>query len=246
MRLPFSPTTMPALLAAAFAIHAVPVQAFEPIVTHYGLGTFIHPLQKPDCPPGPSENCCKDHVYIFVVNGMNPLCLGNLNGLCDYLREQGYNNTCFTQLHTSGGIPARVRQVHHDDPQARIVLIGFSCGCNVVRYQANLLAEEGIKIELLVYIVGDYITNCPYSYPSNVCRVLNIRGKGFVLSGGDLFWNGADLDGARNCNLGVRHMLAPSRRETIELVMEELNCVACKPVCTPPIIPPLPSKSAIP
>jgi hypothetical protein len=80
-------------------------------------------------------------------------------------------------------------------------------------------------------MVGDTLQNTPASHPANVCRILNIRGKGLVLTGGDLIWNGSDIDGARNCKVECRHILAPSRRETLELVTEELAALACG---TPP------------
>jgi hypothetical protein len=199
------------------------------------LGKFFHPIQTPDCLPAPAcavdqtSSCCNSHVYIFAVNGWDSLCLGNFNGLCDYLREQGFANTYFGQLYTCAHFSSRIRQIRQEDPEARIVLIGFSCGCNVAKGIANSLNKDGTRIDLLVYLAGDYITNSPSSYPGNVGNVLNIRGKGYFLSGGSLFFCGADIDGARNCTLDTRHMLAPSRRETLELLMEELLPLTCPP-----------------
>jgi hypothetical protein len=211
------------------------LMASEPWMSRLGLGALFHPLQKPDGVPAPActvdqaGSCCKDHVYIFAVNGMDPFCLGNLNGLCDYLREQGFANTNFAQLHTCAVFSSRMRQIRQEDPEARIVLIGFSCGCNVAKGITNSLNKDGTRIDLLVYLAGDYITNSPSSFPSNVCNVLNIRGKGYLLSGGSLFFCGADIDGARNYTLASRHMLAPSRQETLELLMEEILPLTCPP-----------------
>jgi len=219
--------TMGCLLGAS-CMHAV-----EPVATSFGLGTVLHPIQKPDCPRCPCCGqqpctCCKDHVYIFVINGLDPLCLGNLNGLCDYLKEQGFKNTHFDQLYTWCCLAGRIREVRGDDPDARIVLIGYSLGCNSVRYLSNVLARDGTNVDLLVYLGGDYIGNCRRSYPSNVCRVLNVNSHGLFLTGGDLFFKGADIDGAQNCRLKCRHILVPSRRETLEVLMEELLALSCR------------------
>ncbi|HEY1379117.1 MAG TPA: hypothetical protein VGF55_20110 [Gemmataceae bacterium] len=212
-----------ALVAATPACRAV-----EPLVTNYGIGTILHPLQPAAVAPC---NCPKEHIYIFAVNGVNPLCLGNFNGFCNYLKDQGYCHTYFAQLYTCPGWSDRIREVRRCDPQAKIVLIGFSMGANWVKAIANDLAQDCTRVDLLVYIVGDTLQNTPASHPANVCRILNIRGKGLILTGGDLIWNGCDIDGARNCKVECRHILAPSRRETLELVTEELAALACG---TPP------------
>jgi hypothetical protein len=108
-----------------------------------------------------------------------------------------------------------------------VVLIGFSLGANWVKWIANDLARDGTRVDLLIYLVGDTIWNTPYSRPPNVRRIVNVRGEGLVLLGG--ICDGADLDGARNERIYCRHILAPSRRETLELVMEELLALACSP-----------------
>jgi hypothetical protein len=208
------------------------VHALEPLVSSFGLGTVIHPIQKPDCLRCPCCGhrpctCCKDHVYIFVINGLDPLCLGNLNGMCRYLREAGFRNTRFDQLCTWLCLARRIRQIRYADPHARIVLIGYSLGCNSVRCLSNVLARDGTKVDLLVYLAGDYIGNSRRSYPPNVCRVLNVNAHGLFITGGDLLFNGTDIDGARNCRVKSRHILVPSRRKTLEVLMEELLALAC-------------------
>jgi hypothetical protein len=214
-----------------------PAPAIEPLVTNFGLGTILHPIQEPQSLPVPNCNgacrSCKDHVYIFCVNGWNPLCLGNFNGLCSYLKKQGFEKTYFGQLYTSSWFANKIREIRHTDPEARIVLVGFSLGANYVQNVANELARDDVRVDLLFYLVGDFLTNTPASQPPNVARVVNVRAQGLVVTGGDLFFNGADLDGARNLRLKCRHILAPSRRETVEWVMEELTALAYEPSGAP-------------
>lgn len=222
------------LAAVTGLVGAAHLHALEPLATNFGLGTILHPIHEPGSIPYAKEwdklPCHKDHVYIFAVNGLNPMCLGNFNGLCTYLRNQGFHNTYFGQLYTSSGFAAKIRDTRHDDPDARIVLIGFSAGANYVRATANSLANDGVWIDLLVYLVGDTVWNTPESRPENVGRILNIRGKGMVLIGGDfLGFNGEDIDGAQNYRIDCRHILAPSRSETLTLLMEELLPLAYRP-----------------
>jgi hypothetical protein len=211
------------------------VQA-QPLAANYGIGTFLHPIEQPQtisyprwCQDRPFV-CRKDHVYIFGVNGLNVLCSGNFNGLLSYLRNEGFTNTHFAQLYTVGWIPDEIRKIRQSDSQARIALIGFSWGANSVRRIANDLNRDGTQVDLLVYLVGDLVRDEPESKPCNVRRILNIRAHGLVLLGGDLFFNGEDMQGARNVTLQCRHILAPSRHETIEAIMEELLELACVPV----------------
>lgn len=223
------------LCTAGALLGCAPMLRAEPLVTNFGIGTILHPIQEPEHVPLPSCynqgpcRCCKERVHIFAVNGLNPLCSGNFNGLCKYLREQGFEHTHFGQLYSCCWFSDEIRHLRQSDPDARIVLIGFSLGANSVKCIANRLNREGIKVDLLVYLVGDFVFNKPSSYPPNVERVLNVRAKGLVLTGGDLLCNGADIDGARNCKLECRHILVPSRRETLELMMEELLMLACVP-----------------
>jgi hypothetical protein len=200
-----------------------------------GTGTLLHPLQEPTDLSYPScyydGPCqwCKEHVYIFGINGLNPMCLGNFNGMLSYVRKNGFEKTQFGQMYTCSGYANLIRQIRQRDPDAKIVLIGFSLGANSVRTVANHLNKDGTKVDLLIYLVGDFIYNTPDSFPPNVCKVVNVRAKGLVLCGGDLLFNGEDIDRAVNHKLDCRHILVPSRRETLKLVMEELLILACVP-----------------
>jgi len=170
----------------------------------------------------------REHLHVFFVNGVDVLGTANLRGLCGYVQAQGYSHAYYSQMTQGHRIVRRVRQAHEEDPLARIVLVGFSAGTYVVRDVAHALSEDGIPIALLVYIGGDFLQNDPGCRPGNAARIVNITGHGFLLSGGDLF-RGTELDGAVNLRLACRHMLLPSRWETIDLLMRELTAAADTP-----------------
>ena len=90
----------------------------------------------------------------------------------------------------------------------------------------NLLKEDAIRIDLLVYLGGDTIKDGDLSRPDNVGRILNITGHGLILLGGDLFFRGDDIKGASNHRLDARHFMLPTRAEAMELLVQyvvELN-----------------------
>src|SRR5262249_26287732 len=149
-----------ALAAIGCASHA---KAIDPISNEIGLGTILHPLQDPGQVPLPEclkdrpGFCNREHVYFFGVNGFNPMCSGNFNGLCGYVRRQGFPNAYFSQFYNSASYARKIREIRQTDPQAKIALLGFSLGANYVRSIANDLNKDGTRVDLLIYLVGDYV-----------------------------------------------------------------------------------------
>ena len=90
---------------------------------------------------------------------------------------------------------------------------------------ARIFDEAGIDLLL----VGDSIGNTPVSKPNNVQHIVNIRADGALAMGGDLTANTGDIEGARNVRVKCRHILTPSRRQTVEIMNEELLTLACFP-----------------
>jgi hypothetical protein len=189
-----------------------------------GLG-FLHPL--PSCEPEICQLCrslppqSKEHVYIFLVNGLDPLYYGNLNGLCEYVRALGFKQCETGQMTAIYGLRNRILRIRADDSQGRIVLVGFSAGANCVRSLAHALQKDNVTIDLLVYVGGITVFDTDYSRPENARRIVNLTGQGQVWLGSDRIVNGA-IRGARNERLPVRHFALPSYPRTIEILTEEL------------------------
>src|SRR5262249_29408089 len=63
---------------------------------------FMHPL--PASEPAICRECrcllpeAKDHIYVFLVNGLDPLYYANLNGLSAYLHELGFKRAEAMQM----------------------------------------------------------------------------------------------------------------------------------------------------
>jgi hypothetical protein len=238
-----------AVVLAAMIPACAPTSRSQSLVTHHGLGSLLHPIQQPDVAffPGPDPGQLGSfpgaHVYILGVNGLDPLCVGNFNGFLDYFRNNGYSHTYFSQFYSCHWVPDEVRTIRKKDPEARIVLIGYSLGANYVRHIANNLCKDDTRVDLLVYISGDFVGNCAASKPGNVCRIVNIRSSRLIFLGGDLLLKGEEIDGATNRTVKCRHILTPSRRETLILLTEELRALAGTtairnaPVSSPPAAP---------
>jgi hypothetical protein len=214
-----------------FALAGVPsVVCAQPL---RGLGSRFHPLQIPDNGLGeqaqavPQEQ--KDRVHFFLVNGFDPAYSANLNGLAAYCRSIGFTNTTCLQMAAAGKLKRQIMAIRASDPDARVILLGYSWGANIVRSLANSWERDGIMIDGIVYLAGDTISNSSSSRPGNVRRILNITANGYLLTGGNLMFKGTDIDGAMNRRINTQHLALPSHREAIELIGNELVAQAKMP-----------------
>ncbi len=228
--MPNRPCLPPLLLLGCLGCAALPND-------HDGCGSralgFIHAIHEPPphlvaaCRAVPAER--RDRVQLFAINGMDPLYLGNLNGLCGCIRQLGFPNVRCCPASQCRALRAEIGERHRQAPACRVALLGYSLGAVRARDLCSDLNRDGVPVELLVYLGGDTIENVPASRPPNVAQVLNITGHGYLPRGGDLFYNGCHLDGATNRRLNARHMLLPTRPETVELLTLQLVAVAQAP-----------------
>jgi hypothetical protein len=214
------------------------------LTTGQGCLSFVHSLDLPpkeqlatgEALPAP----CRNHVHIFLVHGMDPLDLANLAGLTEYIHQLGYIKTHYGQLYHLWEFKKELRSVHKDDPQARFVLIGFSFGANMVRELANAVKDDGIVIDLLVYLGGNTLENTAETQPEHVLHVVNILAAGCI-------WNGTTMDRADNRHFtDVWHFGSPTHPKTRELLAHELAVVAARVPFIEKPLPPRPELEEAP
>jgi hypothetical protein len=187
---------------------------------------FLHPVDaSPDSEP-PEDcrqlpKCCRDHIYVFLMNGLDPFNYGNLTGLRDYLLVQGISRTYYGQLYHYWWFTSEIRRIARQDPDAHFVLVGFSLGANVVHEIAEVVKPDGIHIDLVVFLSGNHpIKDIPKERPENVGRVLNLLADG-------LMGNRGELDYAENVRLiDTLHFGAPTHPTTVQYLSRELGALA--------------------
>lgn len=198
--------------------------AFGTLAAMPGCLSFVHPLGIPPpeqlAPAYAIPAPCRHRVHIFLLHGMDPLDLANLTGLTEYINALGYLKTHYGQMVHLWEFKKEMRRIHKDDPEVRFVLIGFSFGANIARELANSVKDDGILIDLLIYLGGNTLENTPRNQPENVVRILNILALGCI-------WNGAQLDRAENIQYrDVLHFGSPTHPQTREMLARELAIVA--------------------
>jgi hypothetical protein len=215
-----TPTTLSAQENPRSPIQTLP--SLQPQPSAPGLGSLIHPLKlekltlHEQAQSIPQEK--KDRVHFFLINGLDPLYSGNLNGVAAYFRSIGFANTSCHQFPSTWKVRRQIETIRRSDPEARIVLLGYSAGANFVRSLANNVQRDGIHIDCLIYVGGDTIFNSPSSRPQNVGQIVNITGHGMIFLGRDLYFKGDNIDGAVNHRVDARHILLPGQRDTINLI----------------------------
>jgi len=190
----------------------------------------------------------QDHVYVWFINGMDFLGCGNFHGLAEVTRCSGFRNTKYGQVYDSGHFLTQICDIAKTDPDAKIVLVGFSAGAYCSCALAHDLHERQIPIALLVYMAADIVKDKHTSWPPNAARLLNVYGDTVLPMTGDLLRT-ENITGARNIRLATSHIAVPRHHVAIQALAEELRSVCLVPSEMPvplPGVEPVPSPEELP
>jgi hypothetical protein len=199
-------------------ILALSVLAFQT-----GCLSFINPLVPPPIEEIRSSveipQECLNKVHIFFLHGLDPLDASNFTGLHDWVSQLGYRKTHFGQVFHCYHFLKQIRKLHKEDPDAKIALIGFSYGAGMIRDLACSLREDGIEIELIVYLDGVELNGRPLHRPANVRRVVHV-----------MCFNRPDrrnVDEGENYRLeDVWHFATVTHPVTLRVLVKELGQIA--------------------
>jgi hypothetical protein len=197
---------------------------------------FLHAIKAPEATacqslPAPS----RDHIHVFLIHGLDPFDFANLRGVRDYVNALGFQNTHYGQFYDTETFHKDIRRIHQEDEAAHFVVIGFSLGARMARGMVESLQEDGVHVDLLVYLDGKGLMYLSPDLPGNVDRVLSASGPGVI-------WTAPQLPGAENVVLNdVWHFGVPSHSRTLEALSHELATVgagsAGGTATTPPLEP---------
>jgi pimeloyl-ACP methyl ester carboxylesterase len=211
-----------------------------------GCLQYLHPVD-----PLPVEEvrdnfqvptACKNGVYVFLLHGIDPFDLANLEGLRDYVQSLGYIKTYYGQPFHAFYCATEIVAIRKRDPNARFVVIGFSYGAGLVRDLACSVGKLGIGIDLLVYLDGVPLDARPLGRPANARKVVNI----LAFARRDQY----KIVGAENLRYDdAWHYGTVTHPKTLRMLVRELAEVALRvPVITdaPPPVPGVPAPQVLP
>jgi hypothetical protein len=217
-----------------------------------GCLSFVHPL----APPGPADllpcdgvpAACKNRVHLFFIGGIDPLDLGNLDGLCNYAHALGFIKTHVGAPYHAFYFEKEILRIHKADPDARFVLLGFSWGAGLARDVAAGVGARGVPTDLLVYIDGVTLAQKPLDRPATALHVVNLLSCGRDPAG-------HKVEHATNVQYDdAGHFGAPTHPQTRKMLANELAVVALRvplvevapPPAHPEFIPPRPVPERLP
>jgi pimeloyl-ACP methyl ester carboxylesterase len=186
--------------------------------------SFLHPVALPTppclqtCRELPPE--CRAHVHVFLINGLDPLRVGNLAGVRDHINHLGFANTYYGEMTAWSWFRREMKRVHDEDPGGRIVVIGYSAGASMAYHLAESLKAQGVRIDLLVYLDAKTFSVNFHKTPENVCRVLNVNSLSTI-------WCGSPIEGANNVfENDIWHFGPPSHPKTLKALADNLAALA--------------------
>jgi len=206
-------------------------------------------VQAADPVPTPSPGDPRDHVYVLLIDGFDPVNFGQFSSLQWQVNRWGFKNASYYRWFESSDTVGRIRSIRSSDPNSKIVLVGYSLGSIEARNVTDTVRSEGLKIDVLVYLGGDLLKNSPSDRPGNALKIVNVRGWGYLpLAGGTI--QGADMDGAENYHLGsISHANLPTNPDWQGILLRkltEVSAVPTVPAPTPVIIQSVPVKLSSP
>ncbi|WP_439629985.1 hypothetical protein [Gemmata sp.] len=173
--------------------------------------------------PAPTAAPPASPMYVYVLDGLNPLGSAGANRLGERLRDAGFPSTRVGGWYQVRAFEREIRATHAADPTARFAVIGYSAGAYQARAVANRLVQDGVPVAVVGYIGGDYLRNTTQTRVVGAGQVVNVVGNGYLPTGRNLLFNGTEVTGAWNVRLrGTRHINLPTHPATFTTLSEAL------------------------
>ncbi len=121
--------------------------------------------------------CCRGKVYVFLVNGLDPLDLGHVAEVRAALIRAGFTKVYDGQLYHAGWFAGEMRRLRSEEPGVRFVVVGFGAGVEAARWLAGSVAADGIDLDLLASVDAPVWSSAPAQRPANVRQTLSVHGR---------------------------------------------------------------------
>lgn len=189
-----------------------------------GCLTCLNPVAKPAsefreaCEQIPT--CSRSRVYVVLINGVDPLCCANLQGVREYLNELGFVKSFYAQIYHDQCLLDELRAIREEQPEARFAIVGFDHGAVTARKLADKAANEGLGIDLLVLMQPKCLI------PTHTVASAAI-GKTIVFQSGTCDWKGLGIDEGDVVQVPCSNRFGvPTHPITLSMLTEELTSLA--------------------
>lgn len=116
-------------------------------INHSGYDTAIRTIPDQPIPPP-----LRSQVHLFILNGIDPLEDGPMLKLRDELARCGYAKVYYAQRADVAWYHREMHRVVHDQPAARLVLVGYGAGATRARELACTVRGDGLPLDSLALL----------------------------------------------------------------------------------------------
>ncbi|MGF1579517.1 MAG: hypothetical protein ACFCD0_09155 [Gemmataceae bacterium] len=93
----------------------------------------------------------RHHVYIVMLDGLDPIGTSHLAGLRNYLNRLGYRKTIYGSIYRTHWVAREMRRHAKLCPEARFVVVGCGMGAKTLPHIVNKALAEDVAIDLVVH-----------------------------------------------------------------------------------------------
>lgn len=157
---------------------------------------------------------CRNRVHVFMVHGLTPSTDCGLNALRIKLGENGFPMVGIGELCHYWWVKDEIECIRHNDPDARLVLLGYDYGAPVAVSLARSLKEKNVPVDAVVLLDPK---GCGPD-PSGVYTLL-------IANGGS---TACAPHSARVVVPGATHFGLPAHATTVAVITDLLNNIAAR------------------
>lgn len=94
----------------------------------------------------------RHRVHVFLINDAVPIDYAGLTRLRNCLNEAGFPQIYHAYPHNIAWLKSEIRQVACDDPEARIITVGYALGAGVAKSLAYEAERYGLAVDAVVLL----------------------------------------------------------------------------------------------
>ncbi|MFO0809761.1 MAG: hypothetical protein U0746_14155 [Gemmataceae bacterium] len=119
-------------------------------------------------------SCSRGRVFVFLVDGLDPLAVGCVGTVRRTLVGLGFNKVYDGYFYHVDWFAEEMCRLHAEEPDTRFVVVGVSTGATTAQSLAESVAAAGVGIELLAVVDGPLWGTANSVKPGNVVNMVRV------------------------------------------------------------------------
>jgi hypothetical protein len=126
---------------------------------------------------------CRGKVYVFMMAGLDPLDFDRVWDVRTALIHSGFTKVYTGQFYHERFFAEEMRRISRQEPDAQLVVVGFSTGADFAASLVELVGRDGIPITLLASVDPYWWSSAPTRRPANVQQTMLVHGEPLLFGG---------------------------------------------------------------